>query len=108
MLKMTDESFRNVKGKKGKVLLIVLVVLALAGFAVAVEASGRNVGKRWPLTIRTSDKLEFSGQTFIASGNVEASWRDYRIYADYLEFNRETNDETKRAFIGKGTNEAKQ
>ncbi|MCP5049092.1 MAG: LPS-assembly protein LptD, partial [bacterium] len=83
---MTDEMFRIVKEK---VLLIVLL-LVLAGFAM--EGWGKNLGKRWPLTVRTADKLEYSGQTFTASGNVEVSWKDYRIYADYLEFNRETKE----------------
>lgn len=39
-----------------------------------------------------ADNQEITENKLIASGNVEIAWGEYRIYADYLEFNQQTKE----------------
>jgi lipopolysaccharide assembly outer membrane protein LptD (OstA) len=57
------------------------------------------------ITIKAADKQEFEGDTYVASGNVDIAWEDYRIYADRLEFNRKTGELVARGRVTMTSNE---
>ncbi|MGD2084826.1 MAG: LPS assembly protein LptD [Candidatus Aminicenantes bacterium] len=70
---------------KQKFLFLILFILAI-GWGYAKIKSG------YPITIKAANRQEVAGDKFIASGNVEIAWKEYRIYTDYLEFNTKTNE----------------
>lgn len=69
--------------------LFIFTILPGPGAGFLRGAKGK---KNESFRIRTADRQEISGGKYIASGDVEISWDDYRIYADYLEFDRETKN----------------
>ena len=71
--------------RKQRVILLVLFIFTLV---INLDAAKRK--SQPTITIKSADRQEITGNTFIADGNVEIAWEGYKIYADHLEFNRET------------------
>lgn len=70
------------KNKNTTIKIIVLFLL----FPLAAGLYGQQ-GKSKHSFIN-ADEQYFEGDKVIARGNVEIHWEEYRIYADYLEFNQ--------------------
>lgn len=70
-------------------VLFIIVILPGPGAGFVEGAKGK---KKEPFRIRSADRQEITDGKYVASGDVEISWDEYRIYADYLEFNRESKE----------------
>lgn len=88
---------------KAAVLFLIFPLLFLSNLQAAKKSNKTksNTG----ITINAADKQEYSGDTFTVSGNVEVAWRDYRIFADQLEFNRKTGDLTATGRVTMSSNQ---
>lgn len=64
------------------VLMTALFFTILPGPGAAKEA----------FRIRSAARQEITDGKYVASGGVEITWDEYRIFADYLEFDRETKN----------------
>ncbi|UCH93654.1 MAG: LPS export ABC transporter periplasmic protein LptC, partial [Candidatus Aminicenantes bacterium] len=69
---------------------IILVILFLVLFWDAVAQTGQ--AQRTLPKILQAEHQEITEDRVVASGNVEISWEEYRIYADYMEFNQKTKE----------------
>jgi len=76
---------------KQKKFFIIIVVFSFI-LAVVLNSQAGKTGKGKVEPKIQADNQEITENKLIASGNVEIAWEDYRIYADYLEFNQETKD----------------
>ncbi len=76
--------------KQKKIFLAVFVLIFILAVELNSQAGKTGKGKVEPKI--QADNQEITEKKLIASGNVEIAWEDYRIYADYLEFNQETKD----------------
>jgi len=82
-------SILNIMKQKKNFLTIAVFIFFLA-VVLNSQASKTGKGKVEPKI--QADNQEITENKLIASGNVEIAWEEYRIYADYLEFNQETKD----------------
>jgi LPS-assembly protein len=82
-------------GKQSTILFIIIILFVL----VPANAAKNGTKQQPKLIIKAADKKEISFDRFIASGNVEVQWGEYRLYADYLEFNRKTKELLARGRI---------
>lgn len=71
---------------KKRLLIFIVFILFLA---VGIKSQQRPPGTEAKINALNQYMDE---SKLIASGNVEVAWEDYRIYADYLEFNQETKE----------------
>lgn len=71
-------------------ITVSILFLFIFSYSFVVDAAHKQGKSRLAVSIKTADRQEISGDTYIARGNVEITWGGYRIYADYLEFNRKT------------------
>ena len=76
--------------KQKKIFIIIVVFSFILAVVLNSQAGKTGKGKVEPKI--QADNQEITENKLIASGNVEIAWEDYRIYADYLEFNQETKD----------------
>ncbi len=65
------------------IIVIVVVVLSVQAFLNAQTTKSAS--------ILNADLQDMVGDSLIASGNVEITWDEYKIYADYMEYNQKTN-----------------
>lgn len=69
--------------KHTKTILIVLVLLA-----VSLRLAAQTPQKSPIINAELQDMID---DRLIAQGNVEITWEEYKIYADYMEYNQKTN-----------------
>ncbi|MCP4215541.1 MAG: hypothetical protein GY765_12885, partial [bacterium] len=69
-----------------KKLVLICVLLAFVGFLHA------KTDKTVPIPSILADNQQITEKKLVASGNVEIAWDEYRIFADYLEYNQETKE----------------
>jgi LPS-assembly protein len=79
---------------KKKILILIVLILA-AGLNAQKKGPASGSGGFSKQQYNTEIKIDADDQhiddnKLVASGNVEISWEDYRIYADYVEFNQDT------------------
>lgn len=72
-------------------IIIILIVLIPALGLNAQKQQGFGSQKSTEVKINAVDQYVDENK-LVAEGNVEISWEDYRIYADYVEFNQETKE----------------
>jgi LPS-assembly protein len=72
--------------QKNLILIIFLIVCMMDAAAQAPQRS-----TELPITLK-AEHQEFTEDRAIASGSVEISWEDYKIYADYMEYNLKTKE----------------
>ena len=61
-------------------------------FIFTLSAQAAIIQSNPPLVVNAADRQQVEGDKFIAAGNVEISWDEYKLYTDYLEFNLETKE----------------
>lgn len=81
---------------KKKILILIVLILA-AGLNAQKKGPAAGSGGFSKQQYSTEIKIDADDQhiddnKLVASGNVEISWEDYRIYADYVEFNQDTKE----------------
>ena len=72
---------------KLKKFILILCVLVFVGYMGAQTSSSAGTAP-----IINADHQEMTEDRLIASGNVEIAWEEYRIFADYMEFNPKTKE----------------
>ena len=73
--------------KQKSLILIIFLIVCL--MHVAAPAQQRSM--ELPIILKAENQ-EFTEDRAIASGSVEISWEDYKIYADYMEYNLKTKE----------------
>lgn len=68
------------------------ILLVFFIFSVVIHIDAGAGKSRFAVTIKSADRQEITANKFTADGNVEITWKGYRIYADHVEFNRETKE----------------
>lgn len=69
--------------------LILIIFLFVCLMDVTAQAPQRST--ELPIILK-AEHQEFTEDRAIASGNVEISWEEYRVYADYMEYNQKTKE----------------
>ena len=79
--------------KKKKIVLIAFIFVLAVGLNAQSTKTGKSKAKRVKAEPKIqADNQEITEDKLIASGNVEIAWEEYRIYADYMEFNPKTKE----------------
>jgi len=68
------------------------IILILWVFVLVVNGSAQASNSVGSAPIINADHQQMTEDRLIASGNVEIAWEEYRIYADYMEFNPKTKE----------------
>ena len=90
---------------KQKIIILIVLILAVglnaqkkkgqgggAGAGTTVS-TGAGYGQQKSTEIKITALDQYVDENkLVAEGNVEISWEDYRIYADYVEFNQDTRE----------------
>lgn len=75
---------------KQKIILVLVILTALGSAMSTQPAYGQGKGEEQPkIHAQVLDMVE---NKYVASGDVEISWKEYRIYADYIELDLKTKD----------------
>ena len=72
--------------RKTLILIIFLIICVLEAAAQVPQRS-----TELPIILK-AEHQEFTEDKVIASVNVEISWEEYRVYADYMEYNLKTKE----------------
>jgi lipopolysaccharide assembly outer membrane protein LptD (OstA) len=77
---------------KKKIFILIVLILAVGLNAQSGKSRKSKVKALEAEPKIQADNQEITEDKLIASGNVEIAWEEYRIYADYLEFNPKTKE----------------
>ncbi|MCP5102671.1 MAG: LPS-assembly protein LptD, partial [bacterium] len=80
--------------KQKTIILIALIFLAAGGTGWLNAQQTKTTEAKI-----SADDQYMDENKLIASGNVEIAWEDYRIYADYLEFDQDTKEITAKGRV---------
>lgn len=79
--------------EKISMLIIFIVTVGLNMLSAQVRNKDRQQQPQLSSEIKVDAQHQYMDENkLIASGNVEIAWEDYRIFADYLEFNPDTKE----------------
>jgi LPS-assembly protein len=89
---------------KTKKLKITVLTLSVLGLWLLVGFTPLAAQAVLPFKIQAENQ-EITEERIVASGNIEISWKEYRIYADYMEYNPKTREITARGRVTMSSNE---
>jgi len=72
-------------------ILITIIFLIVIVCVMETSAQAPQRSTELPITLK-AEHQEFTEDRAIASGSVEISWEEYKIYADYMEYNLKTKE----------------
>jgi lipopolysaccharide assembly outer membrane protein LptD (OstA) len=75
-------------GPKAKRLIYLIIFLLVV--VIPAKGAKKTRGYKPKIIIKSADSQSVDGNRFIASGNVEVALEGYRLFADYLEFDRKS------------------